>query len=386
MKPGLSRKPKDLMIQDELKGAKTMDPIIIIMAGGRGERFWPRSRVKCPKQLLNLAGEASLLQQTVARIRQLTPSQRILVVTNKDYADIVREQLPFLPVRNILVEPESRNTAPCIALAAIYIRRFFPEEDPPLAILPSDLLITNDSELQRILQVGLMFLEKSFSDGSGIIYGARPTRPETGFGYIQTGERIAIESGVPLHQVISFREKPDYANAVRYLTSGEYLWNGGIFIWRHSQLLTEYQTHLPELAGEFETFTNWIGTTAETERLEQLYSRITPLSFDHGVLEQSQRLMVIPADYAWDDLGTWSALGRVTQPDTRNNVIQAEHIAFDTHGCIVYSPEKFVGILGVQDLIVVESGDVLLICHKERAQDIKMITERLREMGREDLL
>lgn len=362
-----------------------MEPIIVVMAGGRGERFWPRSRLHYPKQLLNLAGEASLLQQTVARIQPLTVNERIMVVTNRDYTDIVREQLPFLPDRNILAEPESRNTAPCIALATAYIRRFFPEEDPLLAILPSDLLIADSPEFQRVLRAGLAFSEKT-ADGSGIIYGARPTRPETGFGYIQPGDRVATESGAPLYRVLSFHEKPDHEDAVKYLTNGGYLWNGGIFIWRLSRLLTEFQTRLPGLARRFESFSDWIGTPAEAERLGQLYSRINPVSFDQGILEQAQKLLVIPAGYAWEDLGAWSALGRIGQPDAEANVIEGEHIAIDTRGCIVYSPQKFIAMLGVQDLIVVESEEILLVCNKEKAQDIKLITEKLREMGREDLL
>ncbi|TCL70780.1 mannose-1-phosphate guanylyltransferase [Hydrogenispora ethanolica] len=358
-------------------------PVFVIMAGGRGERFWPRSRRTHPKQLLSLVGEQSLLQASVERIRKLTEDRRIYVVTNRDYVEKVRDQLPMLPERNILVEPESRNTAPCVGLAATYIASHFRGEDPVMAILPSDLLVRRPEFMRKMLQSGIDY---ATAHDVGVIYGAWPTRPETGYGYIQLGKVAAKESGVTFHEVAGFKEKPDSATAAQYLVSQEYLWNGGIFVWRVRCLLQELAAHLPQLATGLETLKAWLGTAAETERLKEIYPRIPAISFDYGILEKTRNIVVIPADFGWDDLGSWNSLERYLPQDDFGNVAQGDLIALDSSNCIVYSERKPVVTLGVSDLIIVEAEDSLLVCAKQRAQDMKKVLERLREEHHEELL
>jgi mannose-1-phosphate guanylyltransferase len=226
-------------------------PIIVIMAGGRGERFWPRSRRNYPKQLLPFSGSQSLLQDSVGRIRELTDDGRIYVVTNCDHAVEVGNQLPFLRVQNILIEPEGRNTAPCIGLAAAYIAKHYPKEDPVVAFLPSDSMVFNPPEMRQVLKAGFEVCQRN---ETGVIYGIWPSRPETGFGYIQLGTKLGETQGVPYHKVAAFKEKPDRETAEKYIAAKEFLWNGGVFIWRLSILWSEIKESLPELYQGLEQF------------------------------------------------------------------------------------------------------------------------------------
>ncbi len=358
-------------------------PIMVIMAGGRGERFWPRSRYKFPKQLLNLAGTQSLLQETVERIRELTEYERIYVVTSRSYADEVRNQLPLIPARNILVEPESRNTAPCVGLAVVYIAVHFPGEDPVIAFLPSDAAINNPAEFRRTLQAGITYAETA---DRGVIFGMRPTRPETGYGYVQVGKELGKSQGIAYYGVASFKEKPDLDTAQKYLEQKEFLWNGGIFLWRRSCLQHEIRKNLPQLADGLAEFQQYIGTPQETPKLFDIYATLPATSVDYGILEKTEDLVVIPGDYDWDDLGSWSALERVLPLDEAGNVVQGHYLGVDTKNCVIYSPQKMVTTLGVSDLIIVEMDDVLFVCPKDRAQDVKLMLAKLREEDRKDLL
>jgi mannose-1-phosphate guanylyltransferase len=358
-------------------------PVFIIMAGGRGERFWPKSRRNYPKQLLNLASDHSLLQDSVVRIRELTEDKRIYIVTNRDYAAKVREQLPMLPERNILVEPEGRNTAPCVGLAAVYVARHFPEEDPVMAILPSDPLVRKPEVMRKVLRAGIEYCS---AHDSGVIYGMWPTRPETGYGYIQLGSGLKTIDTVDFHQVTAFKEKPNRETAERYVSSREYLWNGGIFLWRVSCLMREIERNLPELSYGLERIKPYIGSPDEERIVREVYPDLPAISVDYGILEKSRNLAVVPADFGWDDLGSWTSLERYMPSDPDGNVVQGELIGVECRNCTISSPGKTVAALGVSDLIIVDTGDVLMICSKDKAQDIKRLIEKAREQGREDLL
>ena len=358
-------------------------PIIVIMAGGRGERLWPLSRRQYPKQLLNLAGNVSLLQQSVERIRGLTDDDRIFVVTNIDNIDEVRHQLIMLPERNILIEPQGRNTAPCVGLAAIYIQCRFPEIDSRLVVLPSDVFINDVAEMEKVLQVGLDYIQ---SCNRGVIYGGWPTRPETGYGYIQLGEELANKDGVAFHKVVAFKEKPDRSTAERYLHSKKFLWNAGMSVWKVSGLLKEIRTNLPELAGGLEKLRPYLGTKEEFTKLTEVYPTLPSISVDYGILEKSRNLVVVPTEFGWDDLGSWIPWGRVFPKDSHGNVAQGDFIGVETEDCIIYSPKKAVATLGVSDLIIVETDDVLMVCAKDKAQEVKKIIEKLRKEKREELL
>lgn len=358
-------------------------PIFVIMAGGRGERFWPRSRRKLPKQLLNLAGEDSLLQQSVGRIRNLTDDDRIYVVTNIDYTEPVRQQLPMLPERNILIEPEGRNTAPCVGLAAIYIQNHFPGEDPSMAILPSDALVNDVEEMRKVLRIGLDYTQQN---NRGLIYGMWPTRPETGYGYIQLGEVLGETEGVAFHKVVAFKEKPQRTTAEKYWQSKEFLWNAGMFVWKVSRLLEEIRTHLPDLAAGLEKLRPYLGAEDEQNKLAEIYPTLPAISIDYGILEKTKNLAVIPTEFGWDDLGSWSSLERILRADQAGNVVQGDLTGIETKNCIIYSPKKAVAALGVSDLIIVETDDVLMVCAKEKAQEVKKIIEKLKMKKREELL
>jgi mannose-1-phosphate guanylyltransferase len=366
------------------KGASSMvKPVIVIMAGGRGERFWPRSRHNYPKQLLNIIGNQSLLQESVERVHELTEYERIYIVISHNYIQEVRNQLPMIPARNILIEPEGRNTAPCVGLAAVYIESHFPKEDPVIAILPSDSHIKNPAEMRRVLEAGIAY---AATVTLGVIYGMWPTRPETGFGYIQLGKELGKSQGIPYHRVAAFKEKPDFGAAQRYFEQKEYLWNGGIFLWKRSGLQKEIKKNLPQLAKGLDEFKQQIGTPGEAQKLKEIYPTLPATSVDYGILEKTEDLVVIPTDYGWDDLGSWSALERTLPRDEAGNVIQGNHIGVDTSNCVIYSPQKPVTTLGVSDLIIVEMDDVLFVGAKERAQDVKLLLAKLREENRKELL
>jgi mannose-1-phosphate guanylyltransferase len=358
-------------------------PVLVIMAGGRGERFWPRSRRNHPKQLLTFTGSQSLLQDSVARIRELTCEERIYVVTNIAQAAAVKEQLPFLPARNILIEPQGRNTAPCVGLAAAYIQKHYPDENPVIAFLPSDSMVFNPAEMRRVLTAGFQICKEN---ESGVIFGMWPARPDTGFGYIQLGKKLGVCGGVPYHRVAAFKEKPDQATAEKYLAAGEYLWNGGIFIWQLTKLWSELRESLPELYQGLELFLPSIGQSDEISRLSEIYAILPAISADCGILEKTTGLVVVPTDYGWDDLGSWSAYERLLAKDGSGNVVYGRHIGVATRNCIIHSPLKTVTTLGVSDLIIVDTGDVLLVCAKEQAQNIKELLRKINDAGRQDLL
>lgn len=362
-------------------------PILVLMAGGSGERFWPRSRRKYPKQLLKLLSDQSLLQESVARIRPLTEDRRLYVVTNRDYAADIRKQLPFVPAQNVLVEPVGRNTAPCIALAAYHIARAFPGEDPVLVFLPSDATIGNPEEMRQVLRAGVAV---SAASEQGVLLGMKPTRPETGFGYIQLGEQLGVREGKAYHRVVSFKEKPDLETARRYVAAGDYFWNAGIFIWKLSNLLAEFARHLPELTQGLDRLRPFLDTAvasrARAQKLAEIYPTLPAVSMDYGVLERTAGLLAFPADFGWDDLGSWNSLERYLAADENGNVVQGEFCGVATEGCIVYSPKKTVAALGVSDLVIVETEDVLLVCRKDQAADLKKLLTAVKEKNLHHLL
>jgi mannose-1-phosphate guanylyltransferase len=244
-------------------------------------------------------------------------------------------------------------------------------------------LIFNPRQLKNVLKAGFDICK---DQKCGVIYGMWPTRAETGFGYIQIGKKIGESGEVPYHQVISFKEKPDLATAEKYLASGEFLWNGGIFVWQISRLVSEIKEHLPELYQGLERFSPCIGNTAEMDRLAEIYPTIPAISVDYGILEKTSRIIVIPVEDGWDDLGSWSAFERLLGKDQLGNVIQGEFIGADTCNCIIYSPQKTVAAIGVSDLIIVETDDVLMVCAKDQAQNLKALLQEINKAGRQDLL
>lgn len=356
---------------------------IVILAGGSGTRFWPLSRKKTPKQLMSVFGGKSMLQRTVERVLPLKP-ERILVVTNVLQAGETARQLAFVKgdIVSIVEEPMGRNTAPAIGLAAAIIER----EDPSavMAVLPADHCIRDEEQFRTTLL-------KAVGDASRlhlVTLGIVPTRPETGFGYIEA-DRGGERDGV--FPVRRFVEKPCREKACEYLASGDFFWNSGMFVWRADVILDRIRTHMPDLSSALSVLRipAGIGRLSSLRlQVEEMYRRLAAESIDYGVMEKAEGVVVIPSSFGWSDVGSWSALPEVLDPDGNGNVlINTEPVlSLDSRDNVVRGGERPIALLGVRDMIVVDTGDALLICPKERAQEVRRITEALEETGLAELL
>ncbi len=354
---------------------------VVIMAGGQGTRFWPRSRRKKPKQLLNIVGETTMLEQTVTRLRSMIPAERIVVVAGKAYGDLIRNNLPQLPEANFLFEPIGRNTAACIAWAALWVQQRVPEAI--MAVLPADHLICNEPEFLRVLSVAAQAARPL---NRLVTIGIQPTHPETGYGYIRVGEDRHRIDGREVFRVAQFVEKPSRQKAEQFLAEGKYFWNSGMFVWRADSIWHEVSRYLPQLAQEFKVVGQAATGDTLTAVVDDVYPRLPSVSIDVGVMERAQDVWVVPADIGWSDVGSWRALSDFLAPDAMGNVVIGDHRGLETAGCFIHSPNKLVATIGLTDLVVIETDDVLLICPKERDQDVRKLVELLEREGRQDLL
>jgi mannose-1-phosphate guanylyltransferase len=360
----------------------------VILAGGRGTRFWPRSRTRSPKQLLNIVGKDTMLQQTVARLRPLIQAERIWTVTNAEQAAAVRTQVPAASRKRVLIEPMGMNTAVAIGLAAIHVRHAA-RGDALLAVLPADHFIEQPEKYRKIVAAAL---EVAREPGRMVVLGIPPTRPETGFGYIErTGEPIASK-GFPVFTVKRFTEKPALPFAVEYVASGRYHWNAGMFFWRVSTFLENLKSFLPKTHAALEKLAAFIGTRSYERQLRAIYHTLENISVDYAVLEPASqaegppRVFVIPAEVSWSDIGSWAAVYELLAKKAGENVFAGAGHAVDADGNFLWSPKKFVAAIGVRNLVVVETEDALLICLRDRAQDVAKIVKSLEEKKRSDLL
>ncbi len=343
----------------------------IIMAGGVGSRFWPLSRTSRPKQFLDILGMGkSLLQQTYERFSEIIPAENIYIVTNALYSNLVQEQLPDIPVDNILLEPYRRNTAPCIAYASYKIKTRDPQAR--MVVAPSDHLILKEDVFREVVGQGLDFVGKN---DTILTIGIQPNRPETGYGYIQIDNenRIESENDVVFNKVKTFTEKPDAKLAQVFLESGEFYWNSGIFFWSVSTILRAFKDFLPEMNNAFMSGLNFYGTPKEEGFIQEIYSSCKNISIDYGIMEKSDNVYVLTADFGWSDLGTWGSLFEQKQKDNDNNVIiGGKTYVYDSKSTLISSDNKrLVVIDGLKDFIVIDSKDVLLICRKDHEQKIK---------------
>jgi len=351
------------------------DAHFAILAGGEGTRLWPLSRSRRPKQLLKLSGVRSLIQQTVDRLLPLVPPERILIVTERSHADDLRTQLPELPDASIVVEPTRRGTAAALFLAALHIRERAP--NATWASVHSDAFITDDDAFRRSLSAAL-----SVADGGEFLVttGVRPRFPSTGYGYIQVGETIGSVDGSEVRRVQRFVEKPDQATAEQYVASGEYLWNPGVFVWRNATLLDAFRTHLPDVFATLDV---------PLERVNEVYPEVRRETIDVGIMEQARNVATIPSDFGWSDIGSWAELWQLaTDRDPDDNVWRGDGrvLAAESSRNLVYAEGRTVALVGVDDLVVVETGDAVFICPRERAQDVRLIVQRLQRDGVQDLL
>jgi mannose-1-phosphate guanylyltransferase len=353
----------------------------VVMAGGSGTRFWPASRQARPKQLLALTGKRSLLQQTVDRMAPLTPADRVLVVTGAHHAAPVIEQLPQVPAAQIIAEPMARNTAAAAGLAAAWVAK----NDPSAVclVLPADHLITDETLFLDTLRRAA---EIASSGDCLVTLGLNPRYPATGFGYIEAGDMIS-QDPPPVFEVKAFHEKPDLATAQSYLESGRHMWNSGMFAWRAEVLLAEIKRFIPELAGGLDELTPDLGTDRQAEALARVYPKLPKISVDNGVLEKSDSIRVIEADFGWSDVGSWDAMAELWPSDRADNAAQAgKLLAIDASGNLVSAGHRLTALLGVDNLVAVVTDDVLLILPRERCQDVRQVIDTLKANGLDEYL
>jgi mannose-1-phosphate guanylyltransferase len=353
----------------------------VIMAGGQGTRFWPRSRRQRPKQLLNIIGEHTMIEQTVARISPLFPPERIVVVAGEAYRDLLLAALPQLPVENFLWEPIGRNTAACIAWAALWLRQRAPEAI--MAVLPADHVIRDEAEFRQVLVTAAAVAQSS---NRLVTVGIQPTHPETGYGYIRVGQERQHVEGREVFRVERFVEKPSREKAEQFLAEQRYLWNSGMFIWRVETILQEVGRHLPRLATDLATIGDAMSGAAQAALIAEVYPRLESISIDVGVMERAREVWVVPGRFGWSDVGSWRALSELLPADAQGNVVIGTHRGLETSGCLIYSPNKLVATIGLAEVVVIETDDVLLICPKARDQDVRRLVELLEREGHEEVL
>ena len=356
----------------------------VVMAGGAGTRFWPASRALRPKQLLALAGdsEETLLAATVRRLAPLVTEDRVVVVTGEHLAEATAQAVPGVPRAQILCEPAPRNTAPCIAWATATIARMDP--DALVAVLPSDHFIVNEEEFRRVLDCAL----QTAATGRVTTVGIVPTRPETGYGYIEVGDAIGGSTGAK--SVARFVEKPDRARAETFFAGGKHLWNAGMFFFRAKDMAALVEKHLPELAAGVSKIDEAARAGSETAVLKAVFPTLPSVSIDTGVMEKAGGLAVVPGEFGWNDVGSWQSAWELGAPDAAGNALSAGALAIDAKNNLVRSlgegGKKVIALVGVNDLVVVETEDAILVIPRERAQDVRLVVDALKSSGRTDLL
>lgn len=351
----------------------------LIMAGGRGERFWPKSRKNLPKQFLSLTGDGkTMLQLTIERILPLVSMEDIYIATNRDYKALVREQLPELPEENILCEPIGRNTAPCIGLGAIHISRKY--EDAVMMVLPSDHLIKDTQTFVSVLTEGCELAEK----GTNLVtIGITPNYPETGYGYIKF---IPEESDGHAYAVDRFVEKPNLETAQEYLATKQYLWNSGMFMWKVSTILDNLRQFMPAIYNGLQIIKAAIGTKDAESILEREFTAFPSESIDYGIMEKAKNIYTLPGSFGWDDVGSWLAVGRIRSSDESGNIANGNIVTVSTKNCVIEGGKKLIATVGLEDLIIVDTDDATLICSKNSAGDIKKVLEQLRDANQNEYL
>ncbi|MGH9709577.1 MAG: mannose-1-phosphate guanylyltransferase [Candidatus Acidiferrales bacterium] len=379
-----------------MTNAKKIMACAVLLAGGRGTRFWPRSRMRTPKQLLDIVSSKSMLRETADRLAPLFAANRLWVVTNDGQAAGVRRELPRVPSKHILAESVGRNTAAAIGLAAIHLAQ--EHGDALMAVLPADHHIADAVRYRKVVRAAM---ELASRPGNLVVLGIPPSSPETGFGYIERAGVAARFNGVPAYSVRRFTEKPEMRIAREYVATGRYFWNAGMFFWRVSTFLECLRKYLPKTWHALGELQQSIGTPEYGDALRRIYPRLENISVDYAIMEPAtrsraargksetrgtERVFVLPAKIGWSDIGSWDALYELLARKQGENISAGDSFALDATGNFLWSPKKFVAAIGVRDLVVVETGDALLICPRERAQDVGKVVKWLEEKRRRDLL
>jgi len=366
---------------------KPLPVCAVLLAGGRGTRFWPRSRMRTPKQLLNIAGGQSMLRETAERLAPVFGTRNLWAVTNAEQAAGVRRELRGVPAAHILAEPVGRNTAAAIGLVAIHLAH--EHADALMAVVPADSHVTDAARYRALV---LAALQQARGEGTMVVLGIPPTRPETGFGYIERGAVCARLRGVRAYDVKRFTEKPSLARARRYVASGKYLWNAGMFFWRVSTFLENLKRYLPSSHAALIGLGKTIGTRKYASALRRIYPRLENISVDFAVMEPATRISgrcrvsVIPAQVGWSDLGSWASVYELLAAKPDENVSAGRLVALDAEGNYFWSPKKFVAAIGVHNLVLVETEDAILLCSRDHSQDVGKIVKWLEAKGKKELL
>jgi mannose-1-phosphate guanylyltransferase len=344
----------------------------VIMAGGSGTRLWPLSRQHYPKQALKLVGDRTMFQYAVERIVSVFPPERILVVTLAKYAAILMEQVPEIPERNFILEPEGRGTAPAIGLAAIHLADHDP--DACMAILTADHFITETKHFCEVLTAA-----EKVAVGRLVTLGIQPASPSTGFGYIHQGSLAGEQDGFPFFAVERFTEKPDLAIAKQMVDSEEYSWNSGMFVWQVKRILKEYKRQMPDFYSQLMEVKAALDTPEYHAVLEHIWPSVSKETIDYGIMEGAFDVVVIPIKIGWTDIGSWGSLFRLYPADAEDNVFIGPHIKIDTKNTLVFGNKRLVAVMGVQDLVIIDTDDVVMVCSREREQDVKVLVELLKQ-------
>jgi len=355
--------------------AETPERFVVIMAGGSGTRFWPASRKKRPKQFLTIGGDQSLLRQTVVRALEVVDPAHLLIVTAELHAEHARREVPELPAENILVEPVGRNTAPCIGWATRRIAARNP--NAVIAVLPADHFIADRPSFLRHLSAAM----EAATTGRIVLLGLVPTRPETGYGYIQRGEVVTESQGLDVHRVERFVEKPDLNTALAYLAAGTYLWNSGMFVFRAAVMESELRVRLPELAAGLDRLDD------APEQVATIYPSLPSISIDYAIMEKAEDVWVLPSSFPWSDVGSWDAAFDNAMKDDDANVLRGDALVVDVRRSYVDARSgRIVAAVGVDDIIIVDTPDALLVTRQGRSQDVRHVVDALTRAGRKDLL
>ncbi len=340
----------------------------VILAGGRGERFWPLSQPDRPKPFLNLLDPETLIEKTLKRIETLVPLERTFMVIEERHLPLVKRSLGNFPSGNLIVEPYRRDTAAAIGLSSLYLERRNPEAI--MLCLPSDHYVPDEELFSHTILKALPYVK---SGEYLLTMGIRPTRPETGYGYIERGDPILKDSEFAIYKVAHFKEKPNLSLALEYIKSENFFWNSGMFLWKNRLIQSLFFTFLPLLGKGLGHIRNSLGTKDEKKVLKEEYQKMESISIDYGVLEKAENVLLVPAPFRWDDIGSWASLERICTPDEKENIIIGNHKGIETQNCIVYSQDKLIATIGVSNLVIVEANQRILVCTKENCGDLKRL-------------
>lgn len=345
----------------------------VVMAGGKGERFWPQSRLSNPKQLLRLLGNLTLIEQTIDRLSGLFSYSRIIVVTNKNYVAPMRSLLSHLPEGNIIGEPEGKDTAPCIATAAAYIRRITQESDPVICLFPSDHIISDNAAFCSTVHDSIEVAGKT---GNIVTLGIKPNAPMTGYGYIEVGDILDYHRRTVFRKVCGFKEKPSLLLSEQYVADGFHRWNSGIFVMNHSSFVKALKQFAPDIYQFYHSVLAFYADQEPEEKLAELYGKIHEISIDYAVMEKTDNIITAEASFDWDDVGSWTSMRNQIQPVDHNNVVRGLHAGLDTQDCIIIgNSNHLIATVDVKDLVIVATEDATLVCNAKSAQRIKELVK-----------